>query len=125
LIIKINGVEISDGTDIHDLIKESSYGSIGEMIKGNISEAIQNTEWYRENSDFNIFSNYEGVRGLCDDNTICWMDAVNRSFMESNEFTGSVYKFIQHRAGLIREGFTENLLGDNLEAVLDCILWFI
>jgi hypothetical protein len=124
LIIKINGVEISDGYDLHDLIQDNSYQSIAEIITGNLTEAIQSTQWYRENSDFNIFSNYEGVRGLCDDNAFCWMDAVNRSVMETNEVTGSIYKFIQHRAGLIREGFAENLLGDNLEAVLDCILWF-
>lgn len=125
MIIKINGVEVSDGYDLYDLIQDNSYQSVPEIIKGNLTTAVQHTEWYRENSDINIFTNYEAVRGVCDDNAICWMDAVNRSFMESNEFTGAVYKFIQHRAGLIREGFTENLLGDNLEAVLDCILWFI
>jgi hypothetical protein len=106
MIIKING------------------NSVGEVIKGNLTEAVQNTEWYREDSDINIFTNYEAVRSVCDDNAICWMDAVNRSVMETNEVTGSVYKFIQHRAGIIREGFSENRLGDNLEAVLDCILWF-
>jgi hypothetical protein len=123
LIIKINGVEISDGYDVHDLIQDTSYHSIPELVRGNLTEAVHNTEWYRENSDINIFTNYESVRSVCDDNAICWMDAVNRSVMESNEVTGAIYKFIQHRAALIKEGFTENLLGDNLEAVLDCILW--
>jgi hypothetical protein len=116
LIVKINGVEVTGAAN--------SYQSLPEMIKGNLTEAIHNSEWYRENSDINIFTNYEAVRSVCDDNAICWMDAVNRSVMESNEVTGAVYKFIQHRAALIKEGFTENLLGDNLEAVLDCILWF-
>jgi hypothetical protein len=123
LIVKINGVIVSK--EIHQIAQENSYQSISEMVKGNLSELVQNTEWYRENSDINIFSNYEAVRSVCDDNAICWMDAVNRSVMESNEVTGAVYKFIQHRAALIKEGFMENLLGDNLEAVLDCILWFI
>lgn len=122
MILKINGVQVS--RDIHQVVQENSYQSIPDMVKGNISELVHNASWYRENSDFNIFNNYEAVRGLCGDDAICWMDAVNRSVMETNEITGSVYKIIQHRVGLIREGFTENLWGDNLEAVLDCILWF-
>lgn len=134
MILKINGIECQGGSlpkgvtnmsyeEIHDYVEACQYDSVSERIM----DLLQKTDWYQQsNSDFNIFKNWEGVKNLCKDDALCLMDAVNRSVMESTKGTEMIYKFISHRAALVRDGFENNFWqGIDWEMVLDCILWFM
>lgn len=122
MILKINGVE-TDYERIHRLVEENTPDSLAEGLL----KKFHDTEWYQHTSDFNVFENYDGVKALCDENLLCWMDAVNRSGMEISEPTKMVYRFISHRAEVIKDGFANNFWPDYIDwnVLLDCIAWFI
>lgn len=125
MIVKINGVP-TDYDRIHQIIVDNSYDSIGEAVADKVKNAIHDTEWYQHTSDFNVFNNYDAVDNLCGDNAICWMDAVNRSVMETTEPTKMIYRLISHRVGIVKDSFANNFWPEEFdwELVLDCILWF-
>lgn len=93
---------------------EEQYEKIVEYIKNQpglmakIKMKYKNGEWQQVTNKLDIRENYHHVKSVCDENLICWMDAMNYTAMKQTTFTEDVYQFISHRAGVIREGFEEN-----------------
>lgn len=73
-----------------------------------IQMKFENGTWQQTTNSLDVFDSYDHVRNVCDENLICWMDAYHYSVMKQNPVSNEIYQFIQHRAGVIREGFKEN-----------------
>ena len=129
---------------VHQLVEDNAYHSVGEVIM----EKIQHTEWYNHTPyNFDLVKNFNDVKAICGDSPFCWTDSLNWSIMNKSELTADIYKFISHRAAVIRNGFETNFLpkGTTLHDImsywpdysfksilnlidwnflLDCISWF-
>lgn len=73
-----------------------------------IKMKFENGEWQQTENHLDVFNSYEHVQNICDENLICWMDAYHYSIMKQNGLTNEIYQFIQHRSGVVREGFKEH-----------------
>lgn len=97
-------------------------GVVVEKLKGK----IQDTDWYQyEHPSFDLVENFYDVQNICKDSLACYLDSFNWSIMNKTELTASIYKFITHRVYVIKDGFANNFLPDqiNWDVVFNFIDW--
>jgi hypothetical protein len=98
-------------------LTEMNYDEIHQWVENHISLdapihklkfKFENAEWQQVNPTLDYFNSYQHVRNVCDENVICWLDSMHYSLLSQTEQTEMLYKFIAHRAGIVREGILDN-----------------
>jgi hypothetical protein len=146
--ISINGkLYIDQYEQIHSLVNQNSYSSIGDFLQDKLGNAIHHTEWFKHQpQNFDLVHNFSDVQSKCGDDAFCYMDSLNWSIMNKSELTTDIYKFITNQTAIMRNGFENNLIPNkhiefswfhlpeitqnilnmiDWHFVLDCISWFL
>lgn len=110
MIVKINGVPCSRATGTYEKFVDyhDRCGFYTPLDKA--ADMIRESNWYQQDST-PALSEFERVQAYCGDiakDPFCYMDAMNRTIMESTPITEAIYKFISHRAAVIRWGVENN-----------------
>lgn len=90
---------------------ETGWNVLGNKIK----YKYKNAEWNQHEPSMDIFKDINQVKDYCGnfgdsfENTNCWLDVYNWSLMNKTKFTEDIYQFINHRANVVRNGFTKEI----------------